>query len=278
VALSVSVQSGNWHDPATWDAGLVPTSADDVIVSSEHEVIIESGQHVSISDGHILSIAENATLRIQGELDIGGSEFWIIGTVYGQSGYLVVWDGANMRVSPLGTLEIAAGLQVESDAAVTVEGQFIIASSGYADIYSHGVLTVEIDATWQDYGQCRVEGYGKALVHGDSSIENGGVLEIYDQGVVQIDSAGAIFILGTFNVLVDGRMETFGYLGLDDNGLLHISLDGLINVYKDIHVSGRMTGGGRIEMLRREGRILDYDGNSLFALDRVYGLQSTRIM
>ena len=53
--------------------------------------------------------------------------------------------------------------------------------------------------------------------------------------------------------------------------------DGLVRAYKDIRVSGRTSGGGRVEMLRREGRILDYDGNSMFALNRAYGFGQARI-
>ena len=64
--------------------------------------------------------------------------------------------------------------------------------------------------------------------------------------------------------------------GLHD-GLFYLYADGLVRAYKDIHVSGRTFGGGRIEMLRREGRILDYDGNSMFALDRAYGFGQARI-
>ncbi|WP_077921532.1 sorbosone dehydrogenase family protein [Spirosoma sp. 209] len=35
-----SVQSGNWHDPATWDCGCVPTSSRDVIIASSHRVTV----------------------------------------------------------------------------------------------------------------------------------------------------------------------------------------------------------------------------------------------
>lgn len=46
-----------------------------------------------------------------------------------------------------------------------------------------------------------------------------------------------------------------------------------MKVYKDIGVSGRMYGGGRVIMPRREGRILDADGNPLFVLGQSYGVE-----
>ncbi|MFH0981143.1 MAG: hypothetical protein V2A79_06365 [Planctomycetota bacterium] len=52
--------------------------------------------------------------------------------------------------------------------------------------------------------------------------------------------------------------------------LLSVTSNGLINVYKDIRVSGRLTGGGKIVMLRREGRILDFNDNPVFVLDSAH--------
>jgi len=50
VALFISTQSGNWHDPTTWDAGTVPNlSVDDVIIMNGHEVVLEAGQYVSLA-------------------------------------------------------------------------------------------------------------------------------------------------------------------------------------------------------------------------------------
>jgi len=64
--------------------------------------------------------------------------------------------------------------------------------------------------------------------------------------------------------------------GLHD-GLFYLYADGLVRTCKDIHATRRTFGGGRIEMLRRDGRILDYDGNPMFALDRAYGFGQARI-
>jgi len=75
----------------------------------------------------------------------------------------------------------------------------------------------------------------------------------------------------------NGRCEVFGYLGVHQDSQLRVYSGGLINVYKDIRVSGQLTGGGKIVMLRREGRILDYNDNTVFVLDRAYGVKPARI-
>jgi len=51
-----------------------------------------------------------------------------------------------------------------------------------------------------------------------------------------------------------------------------------VRVYRDIHVSGRMeSDGGKIVMMRREGRINEYYGDPLFVFDQAYGHGQTLI-
>ncbi len=50
MALFISTQSGNWHDPLTWDVGAVPDlGVDDVIITDGHEVVFESGYNDSLN-------------------------------------------------------------------------------------------------------------------------------------------------------------------------------------------------------------------------------------
>ncbi len=272
MATIASAQSGNWHVTTTWVGGIVPNlSSDDVIIATDHEVIIEAGEYISMGGGNMLAVVEGATLRVQGGLDIGSSTLWVDGTVVSEGVYLATWNGTEVLVQTTGTLEVAADFYLESVATATIEGQFIVASGGYADICDGGLLTLEVGAIWQDYGYCCVERYSQALIRDDFSVEDGGHLVLFEDGMIDIASAGAVFVTGTLAVSLYSRIEVFGYFGLHQDGLLNINSNSLIHVYKDIHISGRMTGGGRIVMLRREGRILDYDGDSLFALDRAYG-------
>ena len=68
------------------------------------------------------------------------------------------------------------------------------------------------------------------------------------------------------------RSDIFGYFSLDYDTYLYVGYDALVRVYRDLNIAGRMeSGGGKIVMMRREGRINDYYGNTLFVFDQAYG-------
>ena len=278
MALFVSTQSGNWHDSATWNVGSIPNlNVDDVIIADGHEVVFEAGQYASLAPGHLLGIAANGTLRIQGGIDAYGSTVFVIGNLIAEGNHLAVWGGAELIIDPTATLTVASSFYLEWDATATIEGQMTIESGAWADIYDYATLTLEVGGTIQNYGYCYIEWDGQAIIRDDFSIENGGYLDLYDYSVLTIEGSGAVFVYGTLSASWNGRCEVFGYLGVHQDGHLRVYSYGLINVYKDICVSGRLTGGGKIVMLRREGRILDFNDNPVFVLDRAYGSGQTRI-
>ena len=278
MALFISVQSGNWHDPTTWDVGSVPNlGVDDVIIVDGHEVVLEAGDYLSLAPGRLLAVGTNGTLRIQGGIDAYNSDVIVVGEITAEGSHLAIWGGGHLEIDPAGTVTVAGGFYLESNATATVEGQLIVESGGYADIYYDGVLTLEVGGTWQNYGYCYIEWNAQANIRDDFSVEVGGYLSIYDNSVLNIEADGAVLVLGTISVSWNGRCEVFGYLGVHQDGFLRIYSYGLMNVYKDISISGQLTGGGKIVMLRREGRILDYNDNTVFVLDRAYGVKPTRI-
>ncbi len=61
----VSVQTGNWHDPATWDCGCIPTATSDVILADGHRVTVSQAAPVR-------SLVLRGTLRFEN----GGSLLW----------------------------------------------------------------------------------------------------------------------------------------------------------------------------------------------------------
>ena len=278
MALFVSTQSGNWHDSLTWDMGSVPNlGSDDVIIAGGHEVVLESGQYESLGPGHLLGIAATGTLRIQGGIDAYDSDVIVVGELIAEGNHLAVWGGGRLQIDPDGTVTIVNSFYLEWNSTATVEGQLIIESGAWADIHDYATLTLEVGGTIQNYGVCFIEWDGQAVIRDDFSVEAGGYLDIYDYSVLTIEDSGAVFVYGTFSTSWNGRCEVFGYLGVHQDGSLRVYSYGLINVYKDIRVSGRLTGGGKIVMLRREGRILDFNDNPVFVLDRAYGFGQTRI-
>jgi hypothetical protein len=279
VALFISTQSGDWHDPMTWDVGSVPDlDVDDVIIANGHEVIFEADQYESLGPGHLLGIAPEGTLRIQGGIDACDSSVIVLGVLLVEDDYLAVWGGAELIVDSAGTLTIAGGFYLTSDATADIWGQMTIESGAWADIYNYATLTVEVGGTIQNYGYCYIEWDGQAVIRDDFSIESGGYLDLYDYSVLSIDEEGATFIYGTLYIYYYSRIEVFGYFGLAQDGWLYLDYKGLINAYKDIRIGGRAYGyGGEIAMLRREGRILDFNDNPVFVLDRAYGFGQARI-
>jgi hypothetical protein len=272
VAVFTSIQTGSWHTATTWDQGAIPDLAvDDVVVSAGHTVTFGAGQYASLYPGRFILVVGGGTLRVLGALDAYNSEIIVLGTLTSEGDYLYVWAGSLLTVYPGGTLSVVSGFYLSSSATAIIQGQMTIQSSGLADIFDYGVLTVDVGGTIQTYGYCYIEWNGRGVVRDDFSIETSGTLNLYDSPVVTIETSGAVFDYGTFSVSWNARCEVIGYLGVASTGLLSVASTGLINVYKDIRVGGRLTGGGKIVMLRREGRILDFNENPVFVLDRAYG-------
>jgi len=139
------------------------------------------------------------------------------------------------------------------------------------------MLTVAVGGTVQNYGYCYCEYGGAVVVHDNFSVETGGYLDVFDYASVTIEDDGAVFVYGTLSTGWYGLIDVFGYLAVHQDGYLRVYSYAQVNVYNDIRVSGRMFGGGKILMLRREGRILDFNDNPIFVLDRAYGFGQTQI-
>jgi len=278
VAIFVSTQSGNWHDPATWGgAGVPDMGLDDAVIDTGHEVVVEPMHDVVVSNGHSIAVAEGATLRIQGELDIGGSSMWIGGTVVAEGSDFFVYNASEVTVASGGIVEVTSSLYLRSGSTLTVEGELTVGAAASFDLYSGGQLTVELGGTWQLGGYCSMEYECQAVIRDDFSVEDGGSVGVYDASVMNVEDSGAVFVIGTLATSWYSQVDVWGYFGVHADGTLRVYSPSLIKVYRDIHISGRMTGGGQILMLRREGRITDYNDNSLFVLDRAYGFGRTPV-
>jgi len=89
----------------------------------------------------------------------------------------------------------------------------------------------------------------------------------------------AAIVCNTGSVYIEngGVVDDFGYFYIRTYSTLYVQSGGEIRVYRDIYTSGRMYGGGKILMLRREGRIKDRYGNNLFKLNQAYGFWQQQI-
>lgn len=280
MALFTSIQSGNWHDSTTWDVGgggVPDLSIDDVVIDTGHEVIAQTAQNMSLGSGRMLVVAQGATLGTQFGMYIYGGQVIVEGVFNADGYFLMLGSSGEITIQSTGTLNISTSLSLESNAIMRVEGEVIIASDGCIDVYYFGELILETSGSLQNFNRCYIQHFSNAVIHGDFEVEVGGYFNINHESTLEIAIDGALFVLGELFTWWDSRIEVFGYLGVSEDGSIDIGSDGLVNVYSDIHISGRMTGGGQIAMLRREGCITDYAGNSLFILDCAYGYGQTRI-
>ena len=56
----VSIASGNWNDPTTWNKGVLPSCTDGIVIASPHIVTVISGTNVSKN----ITIANGGTLAV----------------------------------------------------------------------------------------------------------------------------------------------------------------------------------------------------------------------
>ena len=278
MALFISAQSGNWHDPLTWDVGAVPDlGVDDVIITDGHEVVLEASEYESLAPGHLLGVGTGGTLRIQGGIDAYESDVIVVGDLIAEGSHLAIWGGGHLEIDPTGTVTVDSGFYLESEGTTNVEGVLEINSSGDMTVYWDGVLTVATGGVLDFYGYGYVEDFSEFHLHGDFQINTGGTLSIAYHGTMTVEQDGVAVIDGTLSTTYYGLIDVFGYLGVAADGYLRVYSNAQVNVYNDIRVGGRMTGGGKIVMLRREGRILDFNDNPIFVLDRAYGFGQTQI-
>lgn len=279
MAVFTSIQTGSWQSATTWDQGAVPNlSVDDVVIDNGHEVTFAAGQSATLGSGRLIIIASGGTLRIQGTLSASNSEIIVLGSLIVEGNYLYIYGAAELTIEPGATLTVTTNLYLASSGAVFIEGQMTVESGALVDLFSSGLLTLELGGTVQVYGACYVEFSSQAAIRDDFSIESGGSLTLYDSGTVfTIEDSGAAFAYGTFYMSFSALCELFGYLGIAGTGLLYVLSAALMNVYQDISVGGKMTGGGKIVMLRRESRILDFNDNTVFVLDRAYGFSKALV-
>ena len=276
MATFSSTQSGDWNDPATWGGVGVPDMGmDDALINDGHEVVVPSGEYISVYDGHAIIVTENASLRIQGGMDVGDSVFTIIGSVSVEGYYLALWGSTTAEIWSSGYLEVQSDFYLDG-ATMAVDGYFSV-YGGYAAIEYGCLLTITSIGMWEVYGWTYIEDGGNAVIEGGLYVDYSAGLDMYYYSTLTIAQYGYVDIYGYLYLYYYPVIEVFGHFGLDEGGYLYLDYEGLINVYRDIYLSGVTYGGGRMVMLRREGHIYDYYGNSLIELNRAYGFGQTRI-
>jgi hypothetical protein len=212
---------GSWNNPATWEGGVVPTAADDVIIGGSLIVTVDDlgaecnslqlGDNDDIVEPQLgkLEFSGSSSLTVTGTITMGNIDFLTVGTI---------------TMSANATLTCAS--IIESDplysAIYETNAGTIIFTENCAlpfNLYQFNNLIVRSGITT----------IGRNLpIEGNLTIENGGTLDLGENtanrntiaGVLTIDNGGTLRIGGggtipaNFNSHVIGSTSTIEYYGV----------------------------------------------------------------
>lgn len=172
----VSIASGNWNDPTTWNKGVLPSCTDGIVIASPHIVTVISGTNVSknitIANGGTLAVGSgdltvgctlnnnfltnNGTLTVAGgTLNVNGNIANTATSVFNQSGGDIKIDG---NAAGAVASSVASGTPLFSSASTNINltgGTLTIVdphtattnSSAYAVYYNFGSNSTSAVAT-----------------------------------------------------------------------------------------------------------------------------------
>lgn len=191
-----SVQSGPWNDPNTWDESVIPTSADDVIITGGLEVYIDvtgaecnTLQVGDINNSGLLTFLGTSSLTVNGAVTMGNLD----GATYG---VITMDDGAVLTCS-----SIEEGDPGSSGIYYSNTGTFVFTGNCTLPYNLYQFYNLIVD------GGAVVHGGRNLPIEGDLSIINGGSFDIgvYTANRNSIDAGGGgTLTLGAGSTLTIG--------------------------------------------------------------------------
>ena len=184
---------------------------------------------------------------------------------------VVIVTGHVVSVLPATSLTLYPGRWISVDVGAT------LALAGSLQLQS-GELVVNCNLAVVTSGVLDVLGGGLFVANGSVTVANSGVVYVDADGLMRVTLNGNVDVTGNSYFPVDGTADIFGNLGVDPDSYLTVD-SGIMRVFGTLRISGRMSSGsGRIKVVRRDAKILDYAGNSLIAFDRMYGYTTAAIV
>jgi hypothetical protein len=181
----ISVQSGNWSNPATWSTNTVPAATDTVIISNEHTVTVDGNfslKSLYLNIGGALTLNNTANsltlgptgggkeyMQVQGTLNLSGGTLNMNGNIEFQSGSTLNMTGGNIVID--GNNGTVAGSVANGTHLMNLQ-------SGMASVtFSGGTITI-IDPQHNATGQAITGNYmfgsGSTIRLGNGSSTTGG--------------------------------------------------------------------------------------------------------
>jgi len=143
-ATIVSVQGGLWTAKTTWDCGCIPTSSDNVVISSGHKVSL--GTNTVVND--LLIKSGSLLYNNKRQITITG-DYIVDGDHVSMGGIVTALTGINTSIGGIGTIH-------EDDLAIMNGNKTIVASSNLTKAF--GTITIYPGVTVTNKGIITVGG------------------------------------------------------------------------------------------------------------------------
>lgn len=278
-------------------------------------VEVASGGWLDVYGG--VAVLYGGSVDVQGDATVGpyayfdvvyGSSLHVYGSFYQDwSAYSYFYQNAYVSVESSGWAYFDGYLYIEDYSQFHVYGDVDVSYSGNIEVRYYGELYIEYGGSLIARNYLNVSDWAYIYVQGDLRVE--GSLYAYNSGQIVVENGGVLTITGYASIeyysyltiyqatlIVErwasldlyyestiyfdyqSRTELLGYFRLYYDAYLYLGWEALVRVYRGMDVSGRMdSSGGKIVILRREARINDADGESLFTFDQAYGYSPRHI-
>ncbi|MBN4051583.1 hypothetical protein JYU16_02100, partial [bacterium AH-315-M05] len=187
--IIISVQTGNWNVPATWDCNCVPTSISNVIIDSTDTVTLVGATTVNHFTIYSTGTLDNVThaFTVSGDYTVNGT--------HSGTGAINL-DGTNIdgigTITNTGFLRIrVASKTIASTADLTkTTGSFVIL--GLLTVTNNGIMTIGGNIVEGGIGTTWVNSPGSTLNIGGTLLSGSGTLDAFGIGnTVDYNGSGA---------------------------------------------------------------------------------------
>jgi hypothetical protein len=275
---NVQVESGGWLDDYTSVTVIYGGSIDasgSVYAYPYSNFDLVYGASLNVSGDFYQDWSAYSYLYQGGSLTVGfGGWAYFDGETYVEDySQLTVYGDAEASG---GNIEVRYNgeLRVESGGSFDCYSYINVVDGGY--LYVNGEMTIEGGLYAYGNAQIIVEYSGSLTINGYATIDYYSTFVAYNGGKVIVGRWGSLeaYYYGSIYFDYQSRSDLFGYFRLYYDAYLYLGSDAVVRVYRGMDISGQMdSGGGKIVMMRREGRINDSDGDSLFVFDQAYGFE-----
>ena len=263
--------SGDFDDPVNWEGGIVPGAATNVVITAVDSLTVTLTNPTSLASltiGGPAAAREEIvhTLIVEDDLVLLGD------SVIGETGVLVIRDGANVRTE--GTLIVSGQVVIENGSLTCLDTATIdgILNWSNGSISGAGPIVLNGEANLQDDFEKILSGPLLELdgvanwTDGDVTLDAGAVIDIGPDGVLSVTADGKRMFAVSEEIgrSSDGSMNNEGEINsnVPNDVMLNLPIDhqGIISVHGgDLQIFEIINQGSGL-MTVAAGASLSFDG------------------